>query len=234
MYYITSSSSVSHQPTFRNKSFSKSISTLADGSSLIRPDYKESINSDMLRRMSEIIRMSISCALDCLMQSEIKQPEGIIVGSGLGCLYDTEKFLSNIINIKKGLIPPTSFIQSTHNAIAGQISLVLGNHNYNMTHTQNTISFEHALLDACLNLDEGKENILVGGADEYIKPLNAIANQLGYDNVLLTSGASFFVIAKKKKEKSRILIRSTKTFGLINSLTDCVDEFLEENKLDIK
>lgn len=234
MYYITAASTISHQPTFRNKSFSKNISTLAAGSVLIRPDYKELISSDMLRRMSEIIRMSISCAMDCFHQAEIKQPDAIVVGTGLGCLFDTEKFLASIITIKQGLIPPTSFIQSTHNTIAGQISLLLGNHNYNMTHTQNTISFEHAVLDACLNLDEGKENVLVGGVDEFIRPLNNIANQLGYKNIQFTSGSSFFVLSKMKNDKCKTQIRSAITFTFIESFTDCLTRYLGEIKLDKK
>src|SRR5436190_18022278 len=100
MYFIKAASSISHQPTFRNKGFSKDISSLTEESSLVRPDYKEFISADVLRRMSEIIRMSIACSMDCLQQAGIKQPNAIIIGTGLGCLFDTEKFLTNTITIK--------------------------------------------------------------------------------------------------------------------------------------
>src|ERR1044071_5894076 len=101
MYYINAASTISHQPTFGNKGFFKNISKLDDDTVLIHPAYKELIHSDMLRRMSEILRMSVSCAMDCLHQAELKQPDAIIVGTGLGCLFDTEKFLTNIITIQQ-------------------------------------------------------------------------------------------------------------------------------------
>jgi len=228
MYFIKAASSVSHQPAFRNPGFSKNISSLLKDSTLVRPDYKEFISGDMLRRMSEIIRMSVACTVDCLQQSSVKEPDAIIIGTGLGCLFDTEKFLATIILTKEGLIPPTSFIQSTHNTIAGQISLILKNHNYNMTHTQNTLSFEHALTDALLHIDEGKENILVGGADENIKALEDVAGKLGYTDIHLTSGASCFVVSKNKNETCKAQIVRTAAYGLVDSITDCLNEFIGE------
>ncbi|WP_439556972.1 beta-ketoacyl synthase chain length factor, partial [Dyadobacter sp.] len=151
VYYISAASTISHQPTLGNAGFSGSINALATDSSLITPDFKSFIDAALLRRMSKILRMSVACAKDCLAQSHIEQPDAIIVGTGLGCLQDTEKFLSTSLTVE-GLLPPTSFIQSTHNTMAGQISLSISNHGYNMTHTQNTLSFEHALLDAMMLL----------------------------------------------------------------------------------
>lgn len=234
MYFIKAASSISHQQTFRNKGFAKNILPLASDSKLFRADYKEFIDAGLLRRMSEILRMSIACASDCIKQADSRQPDAIIVGTGLGCLFDTEKFLTHALLIKEGLIPPTSFIQSTHNTIAGQISLVHGNHNYNMTHTQNTLSLELALQDAFLNLDEGRENILVGAADENIEQLKEIFEKLGFQNLNLTSGASFFIVSKNKTAADKIQITNTATFGNIESLEQCIDDFLNQNNLDRK
>lgn len=231
MYFIKSASTISHQPSFRNNGFSENISLLKSPSELISPDYKNFINPTLLRRMGKILRMSVACSVDSLEQAGIENPDAIIVGTGLGCLEDTEKFLNNIITIKGAMLPPTSFIQSTHNTIAGQISLLLQNHNYNMTHTQNTLSFEHSLLDAILCLGEGKENILVGAADEFIEPLNDIAEKLNYKNIQLTSGASFFVLSN---EKSKIGIRNVSVNGLINSFPECIKDFFSESKLKME
>ncbi len=232
MYFIKAASSISHQQTFRNKGFANSILPLSGDSKLVRVDYKEFIDAGLLRRMSEILRMSIACASDCIMQAEAKKPDAIIVGTGLGCLFDTEKFLTHALLIKEGLIPPTSFIQSTHNTIAGQISLVQGNHNYNMTHTQNTLSFELALQDAFLNLDEGRENILVGAADENIEQLKEIFVKLGFQNLNLTSGASFFIVSKNKTEGDRIQITNSTSCGNITSIENYIDSFLKQNSLE--
>jgi len=229
--YITAASTISHQPTFKNAGFSKLIEPLAFDSELITPNFKEYIEAGLLRRMSKILRMSVAAAKDCLQQAGIAQPGAIVVGTGLGCLQDTEKFLSNFLTIE-GLLPPTSFIQSTHNTIAGQISLSIGNHGYNMTHTQNTLSFEHALMDALLLIGEGNDNIIVGAADEYIEILTQIGQQFHVNpEINLTSGASFFILGKEKTEKAIARIKDIETVGLVQDIPEAIDKFLSVNQL---
>ncbi len=233
MYFISAASSITHQPTFKNDGFSDHIAELKPGSQLQTPNFKEYINPTNIRRMSEILRTAITCSLDCLRQAHINQPDAIIVGTGLGCLNETEKFLKNIIPNEGELISPTSFIQSTHNTVAGQISIILGNHNYNMTHTQNALSFEHALQDAVLCIDEGKENILVGGADEHIEILDGIVEELGYKNLHLTSGSSFFVLSKTKSEQALAKIIDVTTQFSVSSIAETIKIFLNQNKIDV-
>ena len=231
MSYITAASSITHQPTFKNAGFSGLIKPLTETSSEPQsPNYKEYIDAGLLRRMSKILRMSVACAKDCLQQAGIEQPDSIVVGTGLGCLQDTEKFLSTFLTIE-GLLPPTSFIQSTHNTIAGQISLSIGNHGYNMTHTQNTLSFEHALTDAVLLLNEEDKNVLVGAADEFIELLDVIGHELKIAPILLTTGASFFVLSKEKTDKALAKMVDTETFGLVGDIRSEIDHFLQKNGL---
>ncbi|WP_229253995.1 beta-ketoacyl synthase chain length factor [Dyadobacter sp. NIV53] len=233
MPYISAVSTISHQPTFKNAGFSGSIEPLKESSELIVPNFKDYIDAGLLRRMSKILRMSVTCAKDCLEQSGIKQPDSIIVGTGLGCLQDTEKFLNNYLTIE-GLLPPTSFIQSTHNTIAGQISLSIGNHGYNMTHTQNSLSFEHALLDGLLLLNEEDKNVLVGAADEHIEILNKIGSELNLAPVLLSSGASFFMLSNEKTNEALARITDVETIGFVRDIPGSVDLFLENNSLERK
>ncbi|WP_026630155.1 beta-ketoacyl synthase chain length factor [Dyadobacter alkalitolerans] len=231
MYYISAASTISHQPTFRNVGFSASIEPLQESSALLSPDYKVFIDAGLLRRMSKILRMSVACAKDCIGQAKIKQPDAIIVGTGLGCLLDTEKFLNNVITIE-GLLPPTAFIQSTHNTMAGQISLSIGNHGYNMTHTQNTLSFENALLDAMLLLDENGVNIMVGAADEAIHFLTDISENLHLKIVNpITSGASFFMLSGNRNKESIAGIKDSRAIGLVRDITGEINNFLRENEL---
>ncbi len=231
MHFIQSASTISHQPAFRSHGFAEKLDPLKVGSEIIAPDYKQYINPVLLRRMSKILRMAVSCSIDSLEQAGVKSPDAIIVGTGLGCLDDTEKFLNNFITIQDGLLPPTSFIQSTHNTVAGQISLLLQNHHYNMTHTQNTVSFEHALLDACLCIDEGKQNILVGAADEFIPILNTLAEELSFKNILLTSGTSFFVLTGNKTATTKASIVNVATYITVNSIDECINDFLLESNV---
>ncbi|QRR00931.1 beta-ketoacyl synthase chain length factor [Dyadobacter sandarakinus] len=219
MVYLSAASTISHQPAFGNPGFSDALVPLQAGSALVAPDYRQYVEAGLLRRMSKILRMSVACAKDCLQQAGTEQPGAIVVGTGLGCLHDTEKFLNNATTIQ-GLLPPTAFIQSTHNTIAGQISLSIGNHEYNMTHTQNSLSFENALLDAMLLAEEGTTDILVGAADESIELLADVAANLGFmDQALLTSGASFFVVTNQKPA---------------NPLAEIVDVFSEAGVRDWK
>jgi 3-oxoacyl-[acyl-carrier-protein] synthase II len=229
LFYISAASSISHQPTFKNAGFSALIEPLNESSVLISPDYKAFIEAGLLRRMSKILRMSVACSKDCIEQAGIDQPDAIVVGTGLGCLQDTEKFLNNSITIE-GLLPPTAFIQSTHNTMAGQISLSIGNHGYNMTHTQNTLSFENALQDAMLLLSEGEKHILVGAADEYIDILTEISEQLAIKTeTLLTSGASFFVLSKDKTGNALAAVKDCVTTGLVHDIPEKIVSFLTEN-----
>ncbi|PCJ00891.1 MAG: 3-oxoacyl-ACP synthase [Flavobacteriales bacterium] len=233
--YINACSTISHQNSFKNENWINELTLLNDESELITPNYKEFITPTALRRMSKIIKMSLACGKDCIEQSGIENPDAIIVGTGLGCLADTEKFLDNSLTIK-GLIPPTSFIQSTHNTIAGQISLALKNHNYNVTHTQNSLSFEHALIDSILCLNEEDSNILVGSADEAIPLLGEIIDNLGFEKISkhMTSGASFFMLSNNKTNTSKAKLIDSYTVGLNNSdPKKVINEFLEQNNTSL-
>ncbi len=199
--FINGASTISHQPTFGEKGFYDTLARLDKDSELLQPAYREYIDPVMLRRMSRILRMGVASAMHTLRQAGVSSPSGIIVGTGLGCLQDTEKFLTNFLTLE-GLIPPTAFILSTHNTVAGQISLSLGCHSYNITHTQNTLSFEMALLDGIMKLEEGESDILVGAADEHIPFLDKVAAEWGYDNCMLTSGVSFFVLSGTASQSS--------------------------------
>lgn len=229
--YIHSAATISHQPVFGVRGFVASLNPLEPESELIQPAYKEYIDPMALRRMSKILRMSITSAREALRQSGIAQPRGIIVGTGLGCLLDTEKFLSNFLTLE-GLIPPTSFILSTHNTIAGQISLNLGCHSYNITHTQNTLSFETSLIDGIMKIEEGESPVLVGAADEHIPFLDTVAAEWGYSRLQLTSAASFYVLSGDASSDSLAEVLDAEVIGGQKYTDDTVIAgFLERNGL---
>lgn len=232
--FVNAASTISHQPTFAARGFAAGVQPLGEGHELLQPVYKEYIDPTLLRRMSRILRMGVACSVDCLRQVGVELPEGIIVGTGLGCLQDTEKFLQNFLTLE-GLIPPTSFILSTHNTVAGQISLTLGCHAYNITHTQNTLSFEVALLDGILKLEEGANNILVGSADEYIPFLAKVAEAWGYRNLPLVSGASFFILSREVSERTlaEVVDLSVEHHDPA-SVYDKISTFLDKNSLTME
>ena len=199
MYYINAITSITHQESFGNPGFSENLVENSPEGGLQLPDLKKYIEPTLIRRMSKILRMSVAAGEYCRQNNSNQEIEGIIIGTGLGCLGDTQKFLERLIQIE-GLLPPTSFIQSTHNTIAGQVSLSMKNNGYNTTYTQNTISFELALQDAMLCLDEGMDCVLLGAADEEIPFLKEIADKFGLTNLYLTSGVTFLTLSKTKSE----------------------------------
>ena len=159
-----------------------------------------------------------------------KDFDAIVVGTALGCLKDTEKFLNTFITSTSDFLSPTAFIQSTHNTIGGQISLGLNNHAYNMTHTQNNLSFEVSLIDAILCMKDGKENVLVGAAEEKIAFLELVQPKLISDNYPLASGASFFAVSKDS-QKSNVAIQAVDTNFDCNNIDVEIVAFLKKENL---
>lgn len=65
------------------------------------------------------------------------------------------------------MLPPTQFMQSTHNTIGSLVAINIHCTGYNCTYSQDGISFESALLDAFLQLQSGEiDTALVGSHDE--------------------------------------------------------------------
>lgn len=153
----------------------------------IEPDYKEIIPTNMLRRMNKAQRLAVGCALGIELEAK---PDGIIVGSGIGCFSNSITFTKHYLKKATGALSPTAFIQSTDNTIAGQIAVITGNHGYNNTYIHKGVAFENALVDACLLINEGKDKVLVGGVDEKLKEYSE------HDKLPLGEGASFFLLSK--------------------------------------
>lgn len=223
---------ISFQPTFRNPGFSARLSPLGKQSSLITPSY-ENIPLLDRRRMSTVLKMGITCSMDCLEQATLQDPDAIIVGTSMGCRTQTKNFLDNILDAKEGPISPTPFIFSTHNSVAAQVSMRLQNYNYNMTHTHGTLSFEHALLDAVLGLSEGHRNVLIGGADELEPALYNMPARLGRDDLTLAIGAGFFVLSAGHADGRPTLV-DVACNGLIDGVGDRIAEFVKKNELSCK
>ena len=91
--------------------------------------------------MSPVIRMGLTASMVCMEKAGLEKPDAILVGSGLGCVRDTAKFLNQVIDNQELLLNPTAFIQSTHNTVSGQIALMLGCRAYNLTFSQNNHLF---------------------------------------------------------------------------------------------
>ncbi|NDV81067.1 3-oxoacyl-ACP synthase [Bacteroides sp. 51] len=193
------------------------------------PDYKELIKNPALRRrMSRIVKMGVACAMQCLSDTPVEEIDSIITATGLGCLADTERFMNNLLDNREQLLTPTPFIQSTFNTVGAQIAMLCGNQGYNMTYVHRGVSFESALLDAMLRLDEGDRKVLVGAFDEMTPTSHAIHQRLGaFRQNVGGEGAQFFLLGSEKTDKS--LARITSPYGQRH-----IEEYLEEYGLSVR
>lgn len=237
--YINGLGNVSPQRTTDSKHFlEEALSFEGNQLKTLDPGYRDFIPAEMIRRMSRIIKMGIAASKICLRDAGIGPeapsqrditPDAIITGTGLGCIEDTEKFLGNMIRNNEEFLTPTSFIQSTHNTVAGQIALLLKCHGYNFTYVHRGVSFESALLDAMTQIRLGAfANALVGGSDELTANSFAITARLGFwkqkplqtlnllhdtqRGSIAGEGASFLFLENRKNEHTYAELTGLETF----------------------
>lgn len=228
---IRSIVSIGHQESFLKANLWEVLKPLEVNSEVIAPDYKAYISPVSLRRFSPVLRMALTAAQVC--QDETGTPfDSISVGTSLGCLKDTERFLQTFITATGDTLSPTAFIQSTHNTIAGAISMALGNHSYNMTHTQNSLSFETALIDGLMCIHEGKRNVLAGAADEAIDFLNLLKPEVVQSDLQFTSGTTFLALQPADSGTSgKRIVDCAVEFNNENTAA-AIARFLDKNSID--
>lgn len=177
--YIQSATAFTAYDTF-SKGLALEVESIqsTDKLNCLNVDVTEYVSPRAARRMSPIIKKGVVSGKKLL--AEDSNYEAIIVGTSLGCLTDTKKFIDDMFVQQEQNVSPTPFIQSTHNTIAGQIALNLKCNAYNMTYAQRSGSFYSALLDAFMLVEDGKNNVLVGGSDELTETSFQILKDLGY------------------------------------------------------
>lgn len=252
--YINSAASISAQKTFENLSFLSEITEYNDTVfSAIDPDYKQYIPPAAARRMAKGIKMGVVASKIAMEEADLQTVDAIITGTGMGCVVDSEKFVSAIIDNKEEYLTPTSFIQSTHNTVAGQIALGLECKAYNFTYVHSAISFESALLDAKMQLENDEaENILVGGVDElgeHTVKIHEIIKHIKSERIasaellesktegsVFSEGAGFFVISNEKRESCYAELVAMETFNTLEKedVSATIEAFLKSNNLKTK
>ncbi len=164
MLYIHQSTCISAQQTFLDVDINTLHEAVDNKLKVIEPTY-ESIPPGILRRMGKVVRIGIGAALPLIRQAT--SLDGFIIGTANGGMEDCIKFLNQIIQYEEGVLTPGSFVQSTPNAIAGQLGLFTKNKGYNITHVHRGLAFENAIIDAIMLLtDHPGNNYLLGAVDE--------------------------------------------------------------------
>lgn len=252
--FIIGTGCVSPQNTIGNDTFLEDIvETESRFLEIIKPNYCEFINPKLLRRMSKIVRMGIVSSSMAMQDAGIEKPDAILTGTGMGCQVDTEKFLNSMIENNEDLLTPTSFIQSTHNTVGGSIALGQKNHCYNLTYVHRTFSFESALLDSIMLLNEGEAgSILLGGFDEITDESWLIKTKINFFKANTTNnlnilddnqtgaqageGSSFFVLSNKETKNAYAKVVGVDMFFRPENnrvVEDRISSFIKKHSLSV-
>lgn len=250
--YINGLSCISMQPTFSDDFPSQVVENTIDNIRYaVEPSYKEYISPSVIRRMAKGVKMGTAVAYKALHDAQEVNPSAILVGTGMGCIKDSEKFLASIIDNAEQHLTPTSFIQSTHNTLAGQIALNMQCKGMNFTYVNGAVSFESALLEAKMQIEQDlQQNILVGAVDEigdymYLwyelvgiikdkkeSPYSIYSDTKG---VVFSEGATFFIISGEKSAKTYACLTDITFQNRLksNEIENFVKQFLQRNNLSI-
>jgi hypothetical protein len=249
--YITDSACISPQKTFDNGFFEGDTKVhVGDRYVAIEPDYGQLIPAGLLRRMGKAVRMGVGAGLPLIRKTDI---DGIILGTANGGLEDCLKFLNQIVDYDEGTLTPTNFVQSTPNAVAGNLALMSKTTGYNTTHVHKGLAFECTLLDAILLFEENKARSLLIGSVEEISDYNHNIDSLSgtfkkgdYSSETLFSsntpgsvngeGATMFVVTPEASEHSAAQITDVYQTSFLEEkdLSERIHYFLDRNLLDEK
>jgi len=251
--YINGTACVSSQKTI-NTAFLQDI-IINENDNILElslPDYKEVIPPAAARRMAKGVKNGIVASHWAMKEAGTQNPDAIITGTGMGCGVDSEKFLKALIDNNEEFLTPTSFIQSTHNTVGGQIALGLQCKAYNFTYVNGAVSFESSLIDAKMQIDgEEAATVLVGGVEEtsentleFLKLSGVIKDKdqlpysvLGSDTTgaVFSEGAVFFVLENEQKSTTYAELKDVSIYNVLeqDEVEAKLKAFLAHNKLTI-
>ena len=249
--YVIDQQAISAQKT-HDLSFEKGDYAIYSAATLpiVEPAYAEFIPLNLLRRMGKAVKMGIAAALPIVNRNQ--KVDGIIIGTANGGLENCIDFLNQIVTYDEGVLTPTNFVQSTPNALAGQLALMTKNTGYNSTHVNGSLSFENALVDAKLFFEAttNKTSLLVGSVEEissynyHIDLLSGrykkeiISNdqliQSNTEGSICGEGASFFLLSNSPEHAVAEIVDTTQIIHPSTAdLTVLMNAFFEKNQLSM-
>lgn len=251
--FIHAATAISPQQSFDREQFLKPM--ISSGNRrlyALEAPYAQYISPVAIRRMSRIMKMTISAAMQCLKEAAITTPDAIITGTGRGGVTDMETFVKDLIRLDEEALNPTAFIQSTYNSPNGWIAMQSACTAYNQTYVHRGCSFELAMLDAQMLLAEAStpQFLLVGSYDELTEEYFTIRGKRGYwkasdidsagllqlppgQGTISGEGANFFVVSNVPGEAGTPRLEAISIVHNASgaSLCDSMCEILRESKV---
>ena len=178
--YIRSAAQISIQQPLCDDWMEHPLSYDTPFATAIDPDFRTYMNPLQSRRMGKVLKRALVTAQVALNEAQLDHLDAIMMGTGIGCWENTERFLEQMCREGESLLKPTYFMQSTHNTISSMLGIQLRCHGYNTTYSHGKHSFDSALLDAFMQLKNGEiSNALVCANDELTPAFCAIMQQAG-------------------------------------------------------
>lgn len=231
--YVTSMAQVSCQQPLTDEWFDSPCLYEERYARAIEPNTKGLIMPSEARRMSKILKRTVSTSITALNKSGIKQPDAIITGSGMGCMENSEKFLIDLCNLGETCMKPSLFMQSTHNTISSLIAIILKCHGYNNTYSHKGISFESALFDAWLQIRTGIiRNALVGAHDE-VTPMMSLIMETTHPEYSFVSETSFSTMLSNNNTSANVICEVDNVELLHRANPQKLASFLNEHTDDV-
>lgn len=178
--FIRSAAQISIQNPLCDEWFENPIFYSQTHNRSIDPDFKSFIPIMEARRMGRVMKRAIVTSKSVIPEENRATLDAILTGTGLGSVEDTEKFLNALLKNDEEMLPPSNFMNSTHNTIGSIIALNFKCHGYNLTSAHRGTSFDSICFDAYLQFLKGAKNILVGGHDEMTADYFALFDQIGF------------------------------------------------------
>ena len=179
--FIQAASQISNQMPLSEQWLEQPVFPTVANSDSQEADYSKYISPMVARRMGKLFKRAIAIAVDVMDKGKMEQVDAIITGTGLGCIEHTEKFLNAMLDNDEECLPPTHFMQSTHNTISSQIALHLKCHGYNCTYSHRGTSFDKSLLDALTQMHLGEiHSAMVCGHEEMTPDYFKMLGKIGY------------------------------------------------------
>lgn len=250
--YILSASAISPQHSFDTANFLQPVMSSDNNNLFVQdPDYTKFISPVAIRRMSRLIKMGISAGMKSLQDAGVTTPDCIITGTGRGSMNDTERFLTDMIQMNEEALNPTFFIQSTYNSINGWLAMQSKCTGYNQTFVHRGFSFEWALMDAQMMLNEAGQptTILTGCFDELTDDYFLVKSKVNYwkkspvnslellgnaqtNGTIAGEGVAFFTLSNEKHNAACAItaIKMLQNAG-DEEINQAVTQILTQNKL---
>ena len=178
--YIQSAKQISAQKPLSDEWFDHPVFYDELRVQTVNPDFTPHFSGLSARRMCGLLKRAVLLSRLTLKEASIEMPDAIISGTGLGCIDNTEKFLYSIMENGEQFLQPTYFMQSTHNILSSTVAIDMKCHGYNNTYVHRGASFENALLDALMQMEQKRaKTVLVGGYDELTNDYYQFFDRIG-------------------------------------------------------